>query len=1284
MRITKIDFACVGAWTSRSLSFGPGLNLVVGSNEAGKSTALRAIEALLFPVKLKGPHGLDELARPLPGGSFDATLHAARGEGERLERIAWRRCRTVVVDLEGRPLAPEVMSSWLWDISQQDYRLVYALGHDRLREGGKLLEQDGAVANIIADLTGGVRGLPELRRTLTAARDDQYKASSNAKVPRLNNAMSALRALNDDLRKRVEVQQHERFLSLLDAQEREATTARLRGEELGELETRIRALVELKFAPPFLADVAAAVAERDASATRTPMPPRTWFDEVRAQQTNVGRAHLAVRDAEQSVERTEAALEGRTPAEPVLAAVEAIGAARAWSKHFEGFEGARVDARTHREQSLDALVTILRDIGVSAPTDEVLGASVTFQIEPARRRTLVGALDAVRAARQRVLTATTALAKEETALAERAEALTELPESQPIEPLLDAQELGKAHDAEGRLAQLRQGAAATAERLQRAAARLGFPADRTLEACVATPVPASVATVALETERAQVDKRRALVAANLDAARSRQREAGDELRDAERLLDPTLKREALARLRAERDLLVERLSRGDSGGSADALRTLFDAMRAIDALVDRLLDHARMVADRDARARELAAANEALQLLEADARALLDEGGRIEERWRALWSAAGLTVAIGDVRWRDDHAKFVSDVDAWRTAELAVGESERAIGELRAAIGRALGGIDPALAGRAIDRRLADAVSDARRAAQARAEAESLLRESGKRRDKARREADEANRRRDEVEAELTRLVADAPALVHGDAERVEAWIVRLEGLDRAAVALRDAIALDQRLRETDAQARTAIDQAFARLAERDAAPPTRPGASPLELLEALGASLDEAKVTHEREQASAAARRALSGAERALHGALEALATLLNEAHEEPVAPAWLDTNAAIARLARWYELDAEIADRKATATRGRRFGWDELVARVDGRDGLALEREVEQLEARKATVAQELDAARARAGDAQRRLDELRNGASVAEVSQQIEQQRARTLEELEEALSLYGAAALLDQVEEQLSEDARLTDLLAAATLHFARMTRGSFSAVEFKDAQRKELMVVRAGSETRLEPPALSDGTRDQLWLSLRLALIEPHLSAKRLPLILDDILVHFDPARTVAALEALAEIAKHTQVILFSHHPHVIELARQAGLAFEAIELPDREARGEVPPREALSPSVPRPRPIVARPRRDDDAPEPAGRVSGVRAVGAADLTPDAQAFLQALADKPEQKSGNKMLRTELGWDDARYDQVKAWLVERKLVTVGTGRGGSVRLAAAGAAQEAEG
>ena len=48
----------------------------------------------------------------------------------------------------------------------------------------------------------------------------------------------------------------------------------------------------------------------------------------------------------------------------------------------------------------------------------------------------------------------------------------------------------------------------------------------------------------------------------------------------------------------------------------------------------------------------------------------------------------------------------------------------------------------------------------------------------------------------------------------------------------------------------------------------------------------------------------------------------------------------------------------------------------------------------------------------------------------------------------------------------------------------------------------------------------------------------------------MPLILDDLLITFDNDRTKAILPQLADLSKRTQVFLFTHHEHLVDLCRE--------------------------------------------------------------------------------------------------------------------------------------
>jgi uncharacterized protein YhaN len=63
-------------------------------------------------------------------------------------------------------------------------------------------------------------------------------------------------------------------------------------------------------------------------------------------------------------------------------------------------------------------------------------------------------------------------------------------------------------------------------------------------------------------------------------------------------------------------------------------------------------------------------------------------------------------------------------------------------------------------------------------------------------------------------------------------------------------------------------------------------------------------------------------------------------------------------------------------------------------------------------------------------------------------------------------------------------------------------------------------------------------------------------------------ILDDVLVHFDDDRAAATLSALGELARGTQVLLFTHHLHLEPIARRVVPAdVLAVHRLDRAGKG---------------------------------------------------------------------------------------------------------------------
>ncbi len=168
----------------------------------------------------------------------------------------------------------------------------------------------------------------------------------------------------------------------------------------------------------------------------------------------------------------------------------------------------------------------------------------------------------------------------------------------------------------------------------------------------------------------------------------------------------------------------------------------------------------------------------------------------------------------------------------------------------------------------------------------------------------------------------------------------------------------------------------------------------------------------------------------------------------------------------------------------------------------------------------------------------------------ALAANASEDAEEHLASIASNAEQYLRLQAAALILEQRIENYRKTNQ-TPVLARAGELFSRLTLGSYAGLrdELDDKGNPILLGVRP-NDKEVTVDGMSDGSRDQLYLSLRLATLEQHLSkGEPMPFVVDDILIGFDDNRTCVCLEVLSELASSTQVLLFTHHRRVIELAK---------------------------------------------------------------------------------------------------------------------------------------
>ncbi|MDR7512102.1 MAG: AAA family ATPase, partial [Armatimonadota bacterium] len=128
-------------------------------------------------------------------------------------------------------------------------------------------------------------------------------------------------------------------------------------------------------------------------------------------------------------------------------------------------------------------------------------------------------------------------------------------------------------------------------------------------------------------------------------------------------------------------------------------------------------------------------------------------------------------------------------------------------------------------------------------------------------------------------------------------------------------------------------------------------------------------------------------------------------------------------------------------------------------------------------------------------------------------------------------------------------RLLEEARTQSVYPARELLERRMgeyltlaTDGAYGRVAVDERTlRPQVWVPAAGAWK--DAAELSQGTSDQLYLCLRLALLDVIAADRRPPLFLDEPFAHLDEQRRRAMLDVLAAAAKDRQVILFTCWPH---------------------------------------------------------------------------------------------------------------------------------------------
>ncbi len=1059
MRIAELRLLAYGPFEGKLLRFGPagGLDVVFGHNEAGKSTALRAVLGLLFGVEERTTDAHTITPERLRIGALlqDET-------GEALEVVRRKGRKNTLLTPSDQPLDPAPLERMLGGVTRAMYETTFGLDDERLRRGAEaLLEGKGDLGE---SLYAAATGATELHALLVEKRREAEELfSPRAHTRPLNQAIKAL------------AEAKKRVIALGTAVETYNTQvegvrrARAEREEL----TRERAALDR---------------ERDRLARWR--AARERLETVGEQRARLDARRVALRDAVEAIVVSEAMLAH----EPQLAALaEQLGSHRKAQADLPKLEGEIVGlegevsaalVRVRKDMTLEEAERLRMARGAEVRTRKLAQQGAVLEEK------LAGAREAEQAAERELGSAERALAT-----------APDAPAVGPLSRLLRAQ---RGSDVAARVTGAREKTAGLRARARALAESLGLGADPV--AAARRPVPAAEAVQEAnardeEARRADGDARKRaqdleMALVEVDRGLAELRAEGDVPRQEE-----------LTAARDARDAILGRVRSG-----AKDFDALADAIARADSVADRLRHDAaramRLVqleeGGKEARAK--------LAVLGAGREAAAREAAERAAAWAVLWRPAGVEPGPPEAMrgWLQKHASLVIAVAELEAAGREETEAARARDEALERFAAALSS-SPAS--------LEEAFVAAEDAIEAAREAQQERRAAQKEQDRV--TADLATKRQ-------AREVAEAA--VH---TWRASWAEATAGLGLGPDALPEEVA-------------AVVDELGRLFQEVDALEKLR------RRVESIGRDADR----FEKDVARLVGACAPGLAGKAAIVAAEEL----NALHKKWVA----DQAERRAKQDELKELESQLAvqrEAEEAASRELRSLAGEL---GDGapEDAAHAAARLERIDERLRELEDELQRKNHEIGANEQGLPQLAGESLALGAAMQAQQELARIRDLAERAACARLAAAVLAREIEGYRKRNQ-GPLLERAGELFAAVTLGGFGslAVGFGEDDEPVLRAVRADGR-ELGVPALSDGTRDQLYLALRIASLE-RLAVSRapLPVVLDDVFIRFDDPRTRAGLRALATLASRTQVLVFTHQARVVELAREAvdGVHVTALE-----------------------------------------------------------------------------------------------------------------------------
>lgn len=1156
MRIKELNLVAFGLFSDYRIDLegGQGLTLIYGLNEAGKSTVLRAIQDFFYGIPLRSP---DAYFHPAGDLRIQALLETAKGEELWLARRKGRK--NTLLDAGGLPVEEDILQRLLGAIDREAFTLMFGMDHRSLRRGGEeLLRGKGALGEALFEAASGMGGMRELFQELEQEAGDLFKPSGT-KPP--INTMSKSYAEKKKKIAELSLAPH-KWREL----EEEYLEQKKKVEQLGNVERKLRKdKTRIERLMKTLPLVARREENMEAIAVlgRLPLLPADFKEKYRELTGWRSDATREGQRAEEEKRGLQADLDAIVIPEALLERAGEISALQERLDTYRSY-GKRVPSLAGEIAGLEQeALALLRRVKPSLATLE--------EAEPLRLP-LAATEEIIHLAEQYPL-----LSQESARRQDRVRELQQNLEEQATEiescgSQKDVSELGKALERalkkgalESELERIRSGMAAAKKRLSAGLSALGLWKGA-LEQLPLLPLPLAETVRAFEADfktlRDRLDrlddsmaKEESKLAGYREqlAAEDPEDEIGeDKLEEARRDRQYGWHLVRRAWLERKRD---EQEEQSYSGGYP--LHLAYE--RAVDR-ADNLADRLRREAGQAERSallqEEMEKCKERLEKLSAAKKAAVEEREELAQKWTGLWEKCEITplTPAEMLAWLQRCREILSGLEQLAESGRQEKELAQALAAHREEVGREL--LKLGEAGAADGETLEALLDRAREISEQHLDGARKRQSAAEAYGKMERELAGAVRQKDEAEKALagwrerwSRNLGVAGLSGESSVKAATAYLKSLEELFRKNEELkrREAVRGEAKKYMVDFEGR--LQKLLAGLAPDLLEMPADHAAAQLQ--ERVSEALRNRDKRESLQEQIERVKKNLQGSQKELAEVESEMEELLQQAQcrEERELPE------VIEKVERKKELQRDLDSlEKQLLDHGGGLSLEQIVQETGGVDGDVLPGELEAVEQELAKNRPAQDELNRTFGNTRERYRERIEGSSMEalETAEEAQGLLAELRVQTEGYLRLRLASLVLRRSIDRYREENQSPVIRLAGKL-FGRLTGGSFSGLEIDfDEKDNPILLGLRPSGKKVTVEGMSDGTLDQLYLSLRLASLERYLEqGEPLPFILDDLLVNFDDPRAAETLKVLDEFADRTQVLFFTHHQSLTELARKA-------------------------------------------------------------------------------------------------------------------------------------